>query len=66
MVAVGGWAHLPREGRTEISVAVADAWQGVLLGSYLVLVLLRAAVAAGHSRFAAEALGTSAEARPAA
>jgi hypothetical protein len=56
VVAVGGWVYLPREARAEISVAVADAWQGVLLGSYLVLVLLRAAVAAGHRRFATEVL----------
>ena len=60
VVAVGGWVYLPDEARAEISVAVADAWQGVLLGSYVVLVLLRAAVAAGHRRFAAEVLGSNA------
>jgi acetyltransferase len=60
VVAVGGWVSLPDEARAEISVAVADAWQGVLLGSYVVLVLLRAAVAAGHRRFAAEVLGSNA------
>jgi hypothetical protein len=60
VVAVGGWVYLPRESRAEISVAVADAWQSVGLGSYVVLVSLRAAVAAGHRRFSAEVLGSNA------
>lgn len=60
MVAVGSWVHLPRHDRAEISIAVADAWQGVRLGSYVVRVLVRAAVAAGHRRFAVEVLGSKA------
>jgi acetyltransferase len=59
VVAVGGWVWIPCDDRVEISVAVADAWQDVRLGSYVVLVLLRAAVAAGHRRFVAEVLGTN-------
>ena len=59
VVAVGGWVYVPRDDRVEISVAVADAWQNVRLGSYVVLVLLRAAFAAGHRRFVAEVLGTN-------
>lgn len=57
VVAVGGWVWVPRDERAEISIAVADAWQGMMLGTYVVLVLLRAAVAAGYTRFAAEVLG---------
>jgi hypothetical protein len=60
VIAVGGWVYDPRATRVEISVAVADAWQDVRLGSYAVLLLLRAAVAAGHRRFVAEVLGTNA------
>jgi L-amino acid N-acyltransferase YncA len=60
VVAVGGWIAAPWATRVEVSVAVADAWQGNLLGTYLTLVLLRTAVAAGHGRFAAEVLGTNA------
>ncbi len=60
VVAVGGWVWMPCDDRVEISIAVADAWQNVRLGSYVVLVLLRAAVAAGHRRFVAEVLGTNA------
>jgi hypothetical protein len=60
VVAVGGWVYDPAEERVEISIAVADAWQNVRLGSDVVLVLLRAAVAAGHRRFVAEVLGTNA------
>jgi GNAT superfamily N-acetyltransferase len=60
VVAVGGWVYLPRERRCEISAAVADDWQNMLLGTYLVLVLLQAAVARGHSRFCAEVLGGNA------
>ncbi len=56
VVAVGGWVDVPADGRTDVSVAVADAWQNVLLGSSIVLVLLQAAVASGRSRFAADVL----------
>lgn len=63
VVAVGGWVYLPRDARVEISVAVADAWQEVRLGSYLVMVLLQAAVTAGHHRFAADVLGSNARMR---
>lgn len=59
VVAVGGWVWVPRDERAEISIAVADAWQGLMLGTYVVFVLLRAAVAAGHTRFAAEVLGSN-------
>jgi L-amino acid N-acyltransferase YncA len=54
VVAVGGWLDVPGDGRADVSVAVADAWQNVMLGSALMLVLLRAAVASGRTRFAAE------------
>ena len=37
-----------------LSVAVADEWRNVMLGSSLVLVLLRAAVASERTRFAAD------------
>jgi hypothetical protein len=60
VVAVGGWVHLPREDRCEISIAVADDWQNVALGTYVVLALLQGAVACGHTRFAAEVLGSNA------
>lgn len=56
VVAVGGWVDVPAEGRADLSVAVADAWQNVSLGSALVLVLLRAAVASGRTRFGADVL----------
>jgi L-amino acid N-acyltransferase YncA len=60
IVAVGGWIGTRPDARVEVSVAVADAWQGNLLGTYLMLALLRTAVAAGHERFTAEVLGTNA------
>ena len=60
VVAVGGWVYVPREDRCEISVAVADAWQSVRLGTYVVLVLLQAAVACGRSRFSAEVSSSNA------
>lgn len=56
VVAVGGWVYVPREDRCQVSVAVADAWQGVTLGTSIVLVLLQAAIAGGHRRFSAEVL----------
>jgi ribosomal protein S18 acetylase RimI-like enzyme len=59
VVAVGGWVYLPHDDRCEISIAVADDWQGVSLGTYVVLVLLRDAVARGYTRFAAEVLGSN-------
>jgi hypothetical protein len=59
VVAVGGWAYVPCEDRCDLSVAVADAWQNVMLGTYVVLVLLQAAVACGHSRFSAEVLNAT-------
>lgn len=60
VVAVGSWVHVPADDRAEISIAVADDWQGASLGTYVVLVLLRTAVDCGHGRFAAEVLGTNA------
>jgi hypothetical protein len=54
IVAVGGWVDVPSERHAEISVAVADAWQNDSLGTYALLVLLRSAFAAGHTRFATE------------
>jgi hypothetical protein len=54
VVAVGGWVYIPREDRCEISVAVADAWQQLMLETYVALVLLQAAVGCGQSRFSAE------------
>lgn len=56
VIGVGGWIDVPAEGRTDVSVAVADEWQNVMLGSTLVLVLLRAAVASGRTRFVADVL----------
>jgi len=60
VVAVGGWVYVPCEDRCEISVAVADAWQHDMLGTYVVLVLLQAAVGCGRSRFSAESLSSNA------
>jgi RimJ/RimL family protein N-acetyltransferase len=60
VVAVGSWIYDPHDARAEISIAVADAWQNNGLGTSVVLVLLRAAFAAGCTRFAAEVLGTNA------
>lgn len=56
VVGVGGWIDVPADRRVDVSVAVADAWQNVMLGSALVLVLLEAAVATGRTRFAADVL----------
>jgi GNAT superfamily N-acetyltransferase len=56
VVAVGGWVDVPAEGRADVSVAVADDWQNVMLGTALVLVLLREAAATGRTRFAADVL----------
>lgn len=60
VVAVGGWIYVPAEDRCDVSVAVADAWQHVMLGTYVVLVLLQAAVASGHRRFSADVLSSNA------
>jgi acetyltransferase len=57
VVAVGGWVDVPGSGRTDVSIAVADAWQHVTLGSALMLVVLQAAVATGRTRFAADLPG---------
>jgi RimJ/RimL family protein N-acetyltransferase len=57
VVAFGGYVHVPREDSCEIAVAVADAWQGVRLGTLLVLALLQDARARGYRRFHAEVLG---------
>jgi GNAT superfamily N-acetyltransferase len=54
VVAVGGWIYVPSEDRCDVSIAVADAWQGANLGTYVVLVLLQDAVARGHTRFSAD------------
>lgn len=56
VVGVGGCIDVPADGRTDVSVAVADEWQNVMLGSTLVLVLLRAAVASGRTHFVADVL----------
>ena len=60
VVGLGGWVYVRREDRCDISIAVADAWQNVMLGTYVVLVLLEAAVARGHTRFSAEVLSSNA------
>ncbi|MEO6029920.1 MAG: GNAT family N-acetyltransferase [Candidatus Binatia bacterium] len=60
VVAVAGWIHLPKDDRCDISIAVADAWQGALLGTYLVLAVLQHAVSCGHTRFSADVLGGNA------
>ena len=56
VIAVGGWIDVPADARADVSVAVADDWQNVMLGSALVLVVLRAAVVSGRTRFAADVL----------
>jgi len=56
VVAFGGYVHVPSE-NSEISVAVADAWQGVRLGTLLLLALCENARAHGYRRFHAEVLG---------
>jgi hypothetical protein len=60
VVAVGGWMYEPADDAVEMSIAVADAGPDVRLGTYLVRVALRAAIAAGHRRFVTEVLGTNA------
>ncbi len=60
VVAVGGWIYVPAEDRCDVSIAVADDWQGVMLGTYVVLALLRDAVGRGHTRFSAEVLSSNA------
>jgi acetyltransferase len=57
VVAFGGCVHVPKENSCEISVAVADAWQGVRLGTLLVLALCEDARACGYRRFHAEVMG---------
>ena len=59
VVAVGGWVYVADDDRCDISIAVADPWQNVMLGTYVVLVLLQAAVARGHLRFSADVLRTN-------
>lgn len=60
VVAVGGWVYVPALDRCDISIAVADEWQGQTLGTLVVLVALGAAVAAGHRRFVADVLSANA------
>ena len=57
VVAFGGWVHVPKEQSCDISVAVADAWQNVRLGTLLVLALCDDARRRGHRRFHAEVMG---------
>jgi acetyltransferase len=57
VVAFGGFVHVPAEGSCEISVAVADAWQGVRLGTLLVLAAVEDARIHGFQRFHADVLG---------
>lgn len=59
VIGVGGWVWMPRERHCDVSVAVADAWQNVLLGTGIVLVLLQDAVAHGYTRFVADVLETN-------
>jgi hypothetical protein len=59
VIGVGGWVWVPGEQHCDISVAVADIWQNLLLGTGIVLVLLQAAVASGHTRFVADVLETN-------
>lgn len=60
VIGVGGWIWVPGERHCDVSVAVADAWQNVTLGTGIVLVLLQQAVARGHTRFVADVLETNA------
>jgi len=57
VVAFATYAQVAAEGTCEISLAVADAWQNVRLGTLLALALVRDAVAHGQRRFHAEVLG---------
>lgn len=59
VIGVGGCVWVPRERHCDVSVAVADAWQNVMLGTGIVLVLLQAAVASGRTRFVADVLETN-------
>lgn len=59
VIGVGGCVWVPRECYCDISVAVADAWQNVMLGTGIVLVLLQTAVARGRTRFVADVLETN-------
>jgi GNAT superfamily N-acetyltransferase len=56
VIAVASWIHVPADDRCDVSIAVADEWQGVMLGTYLMLALLQHAVESGHTRFAADVL----------
>jgi hypothetical protein len=56
VVAFAGYVYVAAERSCEISFAVADAWQGVRLGTMLALILVRAAILHGHRRFHAEVL----------
>jgi GNAT superfamily N-acetyltransferase len=60
VVAVGGWVYVSHQDRCEISIAVTDTWQNAMLGTYMALVLLQAAVTRGHARLAAEVLSSNA------
>ena len=57
VVAFGGYVHVPSESSCEISVAVADAWQGVRLGTLLVLAAIGDGRVHGFRRFHADVLG---------
>ena len=59
VIGVGGWVWVPAERYCDVSVAVADAWQNVTLGTGIVLALLQDAVAMGHTRFVADVLETN-------
>jgi RimJ/RimL family protein N-acetyltransferase len=56
ILAVGGWVYVPRDDRCDVSIAVADEWQGQTLGTLVVLTALGAAFMTGHRRFSAEVL----------
>lgn len=60
VIAVGGWIYVPATDRCDVSIAVADEWQGQTLGTLVVLVALGSAVAAGHRRFVADVLSGNA------
>jgi RimJ/RimL family protein N-acetyltransferase len=57
LVAFGGYIHVPAESSCEISVAVANASQGVRLGTLLLLAVLEDARTHGLRRFHAEVMG---------
>ena len=56
VVALAGYVHVPAEASCEISVAVADTWQGVRLGTLLLLAVLEDARTHGFRHFHAEVL----------